>query len=101
MIQALNVHTVQSDKRWEGQPSIPKRAFGPVEYLSNLSRKVAKPQDAGRSLHTIRIGSFKITRSQHEEHGPKAKEQSLSAKFAAWFDTTFANSDPQWKQKAI
>ena len=34
-------------------------------------------------------------------HGPKAKEQSLSAKFAAWFNTTFANLNPQWKQKAI
>ena len=60
-----------------------------------------RSQDMGRSLHTAKIGSFEATRSPREEHGPGAKEQSLSAKFTAWFDTTFTNSDPQWKQKAI
>ena len=84
---------VCSDERWEGHLSIPKRVFGPIKYLPNPPRKMMKPQDMGRSLRTIRIG--------HEEHGSKAKKQSLSAKFAAWFDTTFADSDPQWKQKAI
>ena len=60
-----------------------------------------RSQDAGRSSCTTKVGSFEATRSWHEECGPRAKEQSLSAKFAAWFDTTFADSIPQWKQKAI
>ena len=52
-------------------------------------------------LHAVRIGSFEATRSRHGGHGPKAKEQSLSAKFTTWFDTTFTDLNPQWKQKAI
>ena len=47
------------------------------------------------------MGSFEATRSQHGGHDPKPKEQGINAKFATWFDTTFAVSNPQLKQKAI
>ena len=44
-----------------------------------------------------------MTRTQHGGHDSNPKEQgaNASAKFATWFDTTFAVSDPQLRQKAI
>ena len=101
MIQALKAHTVQSDERWEGHPSIPERVFGPIEYLPIPSRKVTRSQDAGRSLCTAKIGNFEATKSWHGQPDPKAMEESLSARFATWFDFTFTDSNPRWKQKAI
>ena len=74
----LEAHTVHSVKRWVGHPSIPKRVFGPAEYLVNPPKQPTQ------------MGSFKATRSQCGGRDLKSKEQSLSAKFAAWFNTAFA-----------
>ena len=47
------------------------------------------------------MGSFEATRSQRGGHDLKPKKQGIGAEFATWFDTTFAVSNPQLKQKAI
>ena len=95
---------MHSVERWVGHQSIPKRVFRPTEYLTDPPKWPAKPQTMARPLHHVGsgpIGSFEATRSQRGGCDQKPKEQSLGAKFAAWFDTTFADSNPQWKQKAI
>ena len=115
MIQILHADTVHSIERWEGHPCITHRVFGPPEYLINPPRQPTKPRPTAR-LHTTsgrsritsqqpptQLGSFQATRAQHGGHNSKPKEQgaSASAKFAAWFNTTFAISDPQLRRKAI
>ena len=112
-IQMLEAHTVCSNERWIGHPSIPKRVFGPVEYLIDPPIQPTKPKTTVRpllddneststdQLPLSRAGSFEATRFQHERSFPKLKEQSPGEKFAVWFDNTFTNWSAKLKQKAI
>ena len=90
---------MHSPERWEGHPSIPKRVFGPTEYLPSLIRKAPRFQDTGKLSQATKIGNFEATRLPCEQHDLKV--QSMSAQFTTWFDSTFTNSYPLWKRKAI
>ena len=82
-------------ERWEGHPSIPEKVFGPTEYLSSPTRKAPRFQNAVKSSQATTIEDFKATKPLD------AKIPSMSAKFAAWFDATFADSDAWCRHKAI
>ena len=110
----LQVHTVRSNERWRGHPSIPPRVFGLAEYLDDLPKHLTKPQTTIRPLlnnnngstpdaqqSSSQTGSFEATRSHCERSFPKLKEQSSGQKFAVWFDSTFADWSAKLKQRAI
>ena len=110
-IQTLEAHTVHSNERWVGHPSIPQRVFGPAKYLNEPPTKLTKPQtttmpqsdDDNPTFNTqptsLQAGDFQATR--HEKFFPRFKEQSLGQRFAHWFDFTFADYNTELKQKAI
>ena len=110
----LQAHTVHSNERWICHPSISSRVFGPAEYLNDLPKQLTKPQTTMRLSHdtnnrstldaqpsSSQTGSFQATQSRCESSFPNLKEQSLSQKFAIWFDCTFADWSAELRQKAI
>ena len=87
-----------------------------IEYLIDPPMQLSKPRLTSKSLPATSGGSvlvsqqpqsqlvsFEATRTQCGEHGsgPKEQEDGTSTQFVAWFDTVFATSNPQLKQKAI
>ena len=83
------------EERWEGHPSIPERVFSPTEYLPSPIRKVPRFQNAGKLSRATKIESFEATKP------PNTKVLSMSTRFATWFNSAFANSNPLCKRKAI
>ena len=116
MIKILNEDTCHDIHHWEGHPCIPKRVFGPKEYLINPPLQLSKPRVTSKPLSAgsggsvltnhqpqSELGSFKVTRTPRYGHSsePKVQEDTAKKQFMAWFDTAFANLDPRVKHKAL
>ena len=116
MIKILNEDTCPDIDHWEGHPCIPKRVFGPKQYLIDPLLQLSKPKVIlrplsaanGRSVLTnhrplSELGSFKVTRTPRYgcSSEPKVQEDTAKKQFMAWFDTAFANLDPRVKHKAL
>ena len=116
MIRILHKDTCPDIEHWEGHPCIPRRVLGPKEYLIDLPLQISKlritskllPSASGESVlasqqSRSQLGSFEATRTQCGgcDLGSKGQEDATRAQFVSWFDTAFANSDPQLKQKAL
>ena len=114
MIKILNEDTCPDIHCWEGHPCIPKRVFGPKEYLIDPPLQLSKPRVTSRPLPAAsggfvltnhrpqsELGSFKATRTPRYGHSsePKVQEDTARKQFIAWFDTTCANLDPIVKCK--
>ena len=112
-IQTLQAHTVHSDKRWIGHPSIPLWVFGPANYFDDPPKQLTKPKTAARPLFddnrfifdtqpsSLQPRDFQGTQYLHEKFFPKFKEHSLGWKFAIWFNHTFVDWSAELRQKAI
>ena len=116
MIKILNKDTCPDIDYWEGHPCIPKRVFGPKQYLINPPLQLSKPRVTLRPLPAAsggsvltnhqpqsELGSFKATRTQRygRSSEPKVQEDTAKKQFMAWFDTAFANLDFRVKHKAL
>ena len=56
MIRILNEDTCPDIHHWEGHPCIPKRVFGPKEYLIDPPLQLSKPRVTSRPLPAARGG---------------------------------------------
>ena len=116
MIKILNEDTCPDIHHWEGHPCIPKRVFGPKEYLINPPLQLSKPRVTLRPLPAAsdgmvlmshwpqsELGSFKVTRTPRYGHSlePKVQEDTARKQFIAWFNTTCANLDTRVKHRAL
>ena len=109
-IKTLWAHTVRSNKRWMGHPSIPPRVFRLAKYLDKPPKQLTKPQPTVTPrLDTSSLGfneqlpssrtNFQPTRPGSSLYGPQ--EQSLGQSFAQWFDSTFVDYSPEVRLRAI
>ena len=116
MITILHSDTYPDKERWWGHPCIPRRVFGPREYLVNPPLQPSKPQMTLRLLSTAsgglvlmqdqpqsRIGTFKPSGATSNTCTLKLKntEDISSSIFMSWFETVCANLDTKVKHKAL
>ena len=116
MIKILNKDTCPDIHHWEGHPCIPKRVFGPKEYLIDPPLQPSKPRVTSRPLPDAsggsvltnhqpqsELGSFKVTRTPRygRSSEPKVQKDTARKQFIAWFNTTCVNLDPRVKRKAM
>ena len=116
MIKILNEDTCLDLHHWEGHPCIPKRVFGPKEYLINPPLQLSKPRVTSRLLPAAssrmvlmshrpqsELGSFEVTRTPRYGCSlePKVQKDTARKQFIAWFNTACANLDPRVKHRVL
>ena len=116
MIKILNEDTCPDIHHWEGHPCIPKRVFGPKEYLIDPPLQLSKPGVTLKPLPAAssrmvlmnhqpqsELGSFEATRTPRCGHSLELKVQEDIARkqFIAWLNTACANLDPKVKRRAL
>ena len=116
MIKILNEDTCPDIHCWEGHPCIPKRVFGPKEYLIDPLLQLSKPRVTLRLLpaasngivlmsHQLQseLGSFEVTRTPRYGCSLESKVQEDTARkqFVALFNTACANLDSRVKCGAL
>ena len=104
MITILHSDTNPDKEKWLGHPCIPRRVFGPREYLVDPPLQPSKPQVTSRPLSTASGGSvlvqdqpqseIRIIRShkQHIHSKSKNTKDISSSIFMSWFKTVSATS---------
>ena len=112
MIAILHSDTYPDKERWLGHPCIPRRVFGPREYLVNSSLQLSKPQVTLRPLSAANGGlvlmqdqpqseirTFKPSGATSNTCTLKSKntEDISSSIFMSWFKTVSANLDTRIK----
>ena len=115
MIAILHSDTYPDKERWLGHPCMPRRVFGPKEYLVN-PLQLSKPQVTLRPLSTTsggsvlvqdqpqsKIGTFKPSGATSNTCTLKSKntEDISSSIFMSWFMTVSANLNTKVKCKAL
>ena len=116
MIAILHSDTYPDKARWLGHPCIPRRVFGPREYLVDPPLQLSKPQVTSGPLSAAsgssalvqdqlqsEIGTFKPLGATSNTCTLKLKntEDISSSIFMSWFETVSANLDTRIKCKAL
>ena len=116
MITILHSDTYPDKERWLGHPCIPKRVFGPREYLVNPPLQLSKPQVTSKPMPAASGGSVPVQdqpQSEIETFKPsraisntctsrsRNTEDISSSLFMSWFKTVSANFDMRVKCKAL
>ena len=116
MIVILHGDTYPDKERWLGHPCIPRRVFGPREYLVDPPLLLSKPQVTLRPLSAAsgssvlvqdqpqsKIRTFKPSRATSNTCTSKSKntEDISSSIFMSWLETVSANLNTRIKHKAL
>ena len=115
MITILHSDTYPDKAGWLGHPCIPRRVFGPKEYLVNPPLQLSKPQVTLRPLSAAsggsvlvqdqpqsKIGTFQPSGATSNTCTSKSKntEDISSSIFMSWFETV-QDLDTRIKCKAL
>ena len=116
VIKVLNKHTCPNINHWEGHPCIPRRVFGPKEYLIDPLLQLSKPKMTSRPLPAVsggfvltshqprsQLGSFEATRTQQCRRSSESMvwENAVKMQFITWFNMASANLNLIVKWKAL
>ena len=116
LITILHSDTYPDEERWLAHPCIPKRVFGPREYLVDPPLQLSKPQVTLRPLSAAsgssvlvqdqpqsEIRTFKPSGATSNTCMSKLKntEDISSSIFMSWFKTVSANLNTRIKCKAL
>ena len=116
MIAILHSDTYPDKERWLEHPCIPRRVFGPREYLVNPPLQLSKPQVTSRPMSAASGGSVLVQDQPRSEIGTfkpsgatsntctsrsKNTEDISSSIFMSWFETVSANLNTKVKHKAL
>ena len=116
MITILHSDTYPNMDRWPGHPCIPRRVFGPREYLLDPLLQPTRPQVTLKPLPAAgcgsrlaqdqpqsKFGTFKPSGATGNACTSRSRDTEivLISLFMSWFKTISANLDEKVKQRAL